>query len=125
MKTLFFIPFLFMCSMVIGQSSKQIIGTPYRLSNIKVAQYDFPEKMSWYDAEKACADLGDGWRLPTKYELDFMYDNRRKIGGFGDYLYWSSTEKDAGDAWRQNFINGAQFYSDKDDFYVVRAVRSL
>ena len=114
-----------MCCMVIGQSSKQIIGTPYRLSNIKVAQYDFPEKMSWYDAEKACADLGDGWRLPTKYELDFMYDNRRKIGGFGDYLYWSSTEKDASDAWRQNFINGAQFYSDKDDFYVVRAVQSF
>ena len=23
-------------------------------------------KMTWYEAKKACADLGGGWRLPTK-----------------------------------------------------------
>ena len=38
--------------------------------------------MNWEDAKKACADLGDGWRLPTKDELNILYENKAKIGGF-------------------------------------------
>ena len=55
MKTLLFIPFLFIYSMVIGQSTK-IIGTPIKIGSIEVAQFDFPEKdgfpkiMTWNEA---------------------------------------------------------------------------
>ena len=91
MKKLLIIPMLFMCSMVIGQS-KKIIGKPIKIKNLEVAQYDFPNRMNWNDAKKACTKLGKGWRLPTKNELNVMYKNKRKIGGFVRWLYWSSDE---------------------------------
>ena len=123
MKNLLFIPFLFVCSMVIGQSSK-IIGKPYKLTKFEVAQNDFP-MMNWDDAKKACANLGSGWRLPTKDELNLMYKNRKKIGGFANNYYWSSTEYLNRFAWRQNLSAGRQDYLDKYYGISVRAVRSL
>jgi len=110
--------------MVIGQSSK-IIGTPYRLTKIEVAQYDFPKQMHWNEAKKACANLGSGWRLPTKDELNLMYKNRKKIGGFEINRFWSSTESSSTNAWGQGFYNGAQNYYPKDYNASVRAVRAF
>ena len=120
---------LFVCSMVIGQSSK-IIGTPYRLSKIKVAQYDFPKQMDWYEAKKACANLGNGWRLPTKNELNLMYLNKDKIGGFAGNYYWSFTEFDFYCAWLQDFGNGNQGSGKMFNYFKttrknVRAVRAF
>ena len=59
----------------------------------KVADADFPEKMTWYEAVEACEALGNGWRLPTVAELRgmnvylhfFGKGNFRTDGG-----YWSS-----------------------------------
>ena len=124
MKTLLFIPFLFMCSMVIGQSSK-IIGNPIKIGKLKVAQYDFPTSMKWNDAKKACADLGSGWRLPTKDELSLLYENKDKIGGFADNFYWSSTEFGNANAWLQYFDDGYQNFNDKNLSGDVRAVRAF
>ena len=75
MKTLLFIPFLFMCSIVIGQTynSDSIIGKPIKIGKLEVAQNDFPKTMFWNDTVKACTDLGKGWRLPTKDELNLLY----------------------------------------------------
>jgi hypothetical protein len=123
MKTLFFIPFLFMCTMVIGQSS-EIIGTPTKIGNLEVAQNDFPNRMEWNNAVKACSELGNGWRLPTKNELNLMYGNRVKIGRFANNDYWSSTEEDSDNAWRQYFNGGSQaLLFKKRGFANVRAVR--
>ena len=124
MKTLLFIPFLFMCSMVIGQSSK-IIGTPIKIDSFEVAQNDFPKKMMWDEAKKACAGLGNGWRLPTKDELNLMYLNKDKIGGFAGNYYWSSTEYDNDGAWYQYFGNGLQANANKFNYGDVRAVRAF
>jgi len=131
MKTLLFIPFLFMCSVVIGQSSK-IIGKPIKIGKLMFAQYDFPheifsgpKEMTWDDAKKACADLGSGWRLPTKNELNLMYLNKDKIGGFSRSFYWSSTEIDNDYAWGQNFSKGLQSYGMKGYGAIVRAVRAF
>ena len=82
-------------------------------------------KMSWEDAKQACANLGDGWRLPTKEELNLIYINKDEIGGFADYPYWSSTEGNDSNAWRQDFDGGLQFYYSKGNFYGVRAVRAV
>mgnify|MGYP006195566053 CR=1 FL=1 len=41
--------------------------TPYNSTN------DFPNTMGWSDAKKACSNLGEGWRLPTKSELKFLF----------------------------------------------------
>ena len=125
MKKLLFIPFLFVCSMVIGQSSK-IIGTPIKIGNLEVAQNDFPKTMSWSAAVKACADLGGGWRLPTKDELNLMYLNEDKIGAVASNSYWSSTEDGNGNAWWLSFGFGFQGYGGKNDVdFFVRAVRAF
>ena len=106
--------------------SSSIIGRSITLDNLEVAENDFPKKMIWNDAVKACSDLGNGWRLPTKYELNFMYLNKDKIGGFADRNYWSSTEHLDYSAWWQYFYNGYQYYDYRKDYdATVRAVRSF
>ena len=80
--------------------------------------------MSWHKAIVACKKLGPGWRLPTKDELNMLYKNKEEIGGFSSIYYWSSTEVDFFNAWKQNFLNGNQNYSTKGNFYYVRAVRA-
>jgi len=60
-----------------------------KIGDLEVMTEDLGE-MSWEDAKKACADLGDGWRLPTRVELNLLYQNKESIGGFDNYEYWSS-----------------------------------
>ena len=105
--------------------SSSIIGKPIRIGSIEVAQFDFPERMSWDKAKKACADLGSGWRLISYNELNLLYINKDKIGGFANSSYWSSTERNGGFAWEQDFYSGHQDYSLKKNYGYVRAVRSF
>ena len=104
----------------------KIIGKPIRIGNIEVAQYDFPKTMSWYDADESCKGLGDGWRLPTKDELNFMYENKNEIGGFrsGDY-YWSSSMSDGDHGWIQLFRDGYQDELSLRFKEFVRAIRTF
>jgi hypothetical protein len=82
-------------------------------------------EMNWAKAKEACANLGDGWRLPTKDELNLIYENKNVVGGFANVYYWSSTENDHNDAWAQGFNGGYQSYYGKDYTAYVRAVRAL
>ena len=74
MKKLLIIPILFACFLSMGQASDSasIIGESIKLGNLVVAESSFPKQMNWTDAKKACAALGDGWRLPTKKEMEKM-----------------------------------------------------
>ena len=65
------------------------------------------------------------WFLPSRDELNKMYLNKVAIGGFADYIYWSSSEYDAGFAWCQRFSNGVQDYYPKGSTCRVRAVRAF
>jgi len=109
-----------------AQDAKEIIGKPIKISNLLVAQNDFREVMDCVDAIEACRSLGKGWRLQNKAELNILYKNSKKNGGFKDNNYWSSTFYGAYSAWAQNFDNGSQPYNHKiyNSFY-VRAVKSL
>jgi hypothetical protein len=83
--------------------------------------------MNWHEAVEVCKKLGKGWRLPTKDELNFLYENKEEIGGFGGFAnngYWSSTELDYFIAWRQNFFTGLQLSYIKLNTNSVRAVRA-
>jgi len=83
------------------------------------------EEMTWDQAKAACANLSNGWRLPTKDELNLIYENKDRVGGFANNYYWSSTEYNNNSAWKQNFDNGLQNYSGKSLTYDVRAVRAI
>ncbi len=81
-------------------------------------------------AAMLCADLEIGghtdWYLPSKDELDRIYDNKRTIGGFAEQRYWTSSEADVNNAWPQNFANGYQYHLyDKSYAIRVRAVRTF
>lgn len=80
--------------------------------------------MTWHEAVEFCKKLGKGWRLPTKDELNFLYENKEEIGGFAVNYYWSSTEDDVNGAWLQNFYSGSQVNLSKNINGYVRAVRA-
>ena len=78
-------------------------------------------------AAKICADLVaygyDDWYLPSKDELNALYQNKDEIKGFSDTYYWSSTEYNETDAWGQDFTNGSQVSYAKYPTSRVRCVR--
>ena len=102
-----------------------IIGKPIKIGNLEIAQYDFPDRMNWEDAKIFCTNLGKGWRLPTKEELNILYQNQVTIGGFANFHYWSSTEIDYDDVWFQSFISGDQNNYGMGSALYARAVRSF
>ena len=74
------------------------------------------------------------WYLPSKEELDLMYQNKATIdatagvnggSGFASAYYWSSTEYNFGNAWIRNFGNGYQNGLAKSSTIYVRAVRAF
>ncbi len=82
------------------------IENPMTGESILIAKSDFSNTMSWAEANKACEDLGNGWRLPTKIELNEMKKNKDVIGGFGEVsYYWSSTQTGNGHFERIQFVS--------------------
>lgn len=89
-----------------------------------------------YPAFKWCADLGEGWYLPSKEELLIIYKNKEKLNSIltdkllDDY-YWSSTEYDKQyggyfTAWLVDMDNGDTNYGMKHgSYYYVRAVSAF
>ncbi len=134
MKKLLFLTLLLIASFSFAQNAKQIIGKTVKIGNLLVAQYNFPEFMNWNDAKKACARLGASWRLPTKDELNLLYENKSQIGHLGYWRFWSSTESRTETngilAFEQDFSEGSkysghQYHDEKSAKYSVRAVRDF
>ena len=67
------------------------------------------------------------WYLPSKDELDLMYQNLHlnQLGGFSNNYYWSSSESDSNNAWRKNFTDSLNSVWPKDNDAKVRAIRSF
>lgn len=95
----------------------------------EVAIADAPTLMTWDEAIKYAADLPheEGslpWRLPTKDELNLMYENREAIGGFDlTGWYWSSSPVNYNFAWVQRFSDGLQCNHFRVYVNSVRVVR--
>ncbi len=87
-------------------------------------------------AARVCADYsvslggityGD-WYLPSKYELNLLYQNRDKVPNLASAVYWSSTEFNQIVAWYIDFSNGNVDFNDFNKSaanYYVRAIRSF
>jgi hypothetical protein len=90
-------------------------------------------KYNWTDAKTACDELVlngyTDWRLPSKEELEYIYNNVYKLGlkaGFFAAFYWSSSEYSNTNAWDFSFRNGNAYVStSKAATTQVRAVRAF
>ena len=71
----------------------------------------------------------DDWFLPSKDELNLMYNNlwKKGLGGFALAGYWSSSEGSSltNLAWLPYFSNGDQYNTNRDYEYRVRPVRAF
>jgi Protein of unknown function (DUF1566) len=65
------------------------------------------------------------WYLPSKAELNLLFQQRAVVGGFASNYYWSSTENGFSSTWGQDFSNGDQGISIKNNLFSVRAIRSF
>ncbi|MBR6080166.1 MAG: DUF1566 domain-containing protein [Treponema sp.] len=80
------------------------------------------------NAKTLCRNYRGGgysdWYLPTKDELNNIYQNLRRTGKIvtNDW-YWSSSPYYYGGAWEQRFSDGLQNTYDKGETNYVRAVR--
>ncbi|HPS57881.1 MAG TPA: DUF1566 domain-containing protein [Spirochaetota bacterium] len=72
------------------------------------------------------SDEEGDWYLPSKNELNEMYNNKDTIGNFEeDKYYWSSSEYAPGGAWAQHFGTGTQPGRFKTEINRVRAIRAF
>lgn len=87
-----------------SEKSNSIIGKKIIIGKLQIADQEFSYKMTYENAVIECGKLGKGWRIPTKEELNIMYKNRLKTGGFNmddDGMqvvkgYWTSTKEAGG-----------------------------
>ena len=98
---------------------------------------DAPMTMTWSDAMNYASRLDahghQDWRLPTKAELNVLWENRDKGGLKGTFSetgsvpagwYWSSTENhEYSHAWDQRFSDGFQSWDYKFFDSSLRCVR--
>jgi hypothetical protein len=97
---------------------------------------DAPLTYTFNQAQKYAARLNkenahdhDDWRVPTKNELDVLFNNRAAIGGFdisgsdSAGWYWSSSRYGYYGAWAQRFSDGLQYDGFKYDASSLRCVR--
>lgn len=102
-----------------------IIGVTVKVGQLEVAHNDFPGSWSLAVATRACAKLGEGWRLPTKTEMDLIYSSRRTIGGFTTEYYWYNDDQVKDSFGFLNFTDGETGYVDEKGTGRVRAVRTI
>ena len=85
----------------------------------------------WNGAKSAASSYRGGgmsdWHLPSKDELNLIYENLQKAGVIngGASWYWSSSQYDGKYAWLQNFDDGRQAYFIKYNAISVCAVRAF
>ncbi len=106
----------------------ELIRSTIRIGELEIMTKDLGY-LSFNEAYKICQDLGNGWRLPTKEELNLLYENKGMISGFKSHysaFYISSTDyKDlSGFVWIKGFERGESGCFTKDDVRYVRLVRT-
>lgn len=79
-------------------------------------------------AARICSDLVlggfDDWSLPSRDELQKLYNNRATIGGFASAGgYWCSSDAYPGQAWHMQFFTGDASFANKYYTYPFRPIR--
>lgn len=106
-----------------GAANTEAIVAAYGRREPDSNRFDYPARL--------CYRLTDGgyddWFLPSRDELELMYENLHDegVGGFSSYSYWSSSESTPDSAWAQYFGDGTQNTNLKYNARRVRAIRAF
>jgi hypothetical protein len=77
-------------------------------------------------AAKMCMDYRGGgfndWFLPAQDQLDTLFFYRKKIGGFSERIYWTSTGN-GDNVWVQDFKGGEKGVDFPTNRHSVRSIR--
>jgi len=82
-------------------------------------------------AARNCGNYRGGgfsdWFLPSKDQLNILFNQKTVVKNFTNQIYWSSTEYNLGSAWVQDFETGEQHLDNISDRANVhtRAIRAF
>ena len=104
-------------------------------TNAMIAKYDTNMSHWWKLIKEKRDNTGLKWFMPSKDELDMVYDNRTVITGQGGDafktgtfdIYWSSSENSdtSVSVWGQYFSNGSQARVGKSNSRPCRLLRRI
>lgn len=82
-----------------------------QIENFEVYDKDLPMALDYDNAVETCKQLGDGWCLPTLYQINLIYLNKKRIPNLTKKCYWSSSPSGDGFGggtkyWCVDFKNG-------------------
>jgi len=80
-------------------------------------------ELNWYEALAWCYNEGDGWRLPTRLELIWAYEDN--VDGFDTSTYWTGTESSTTFAFFVSFLDGVSAKKFKEESLFVCCVRTI
>lgn len=97
-----------------------VIGTGKDNTDELISQNNDDSDTLWYYVNQHRTNTGKQWHVPSKDELNILYDNNTQIGNFtttgNAFSYWgylSSSEYSSYRAWYQDFSSGNQSNSAK------------
>ena len=102
-----------------------VIGTGKDNTDYLIGRYN-SDTYLWYYVNQHRTNTSKDWCVPSKDELNVLYENLTQIGNFSTSTpyYWSSSEYSSSNAWRQYFSDGAQNGTLKNSTnYRVRCIR--
>ncbi|MCL2412189.1 MAG: DUF1566 domain-containing protein, partial [Treponema sp.] len=73
----------------------------------------------------AARGFGADWFLPSRNELNALFQNRAAVGNLGTGWFWSSSQGNTTNAWLQSFASGSRLDFNKHSNDAVRAVRAF
>jgi len=97
----------------------------FKNQSLEVMKEDEKGSYTYDQAKIKCDSYRNGWRLPTKDELNFLYKNKERIGGFKRDFYMSSEYVGEWNCWCQSFANGKQFGYSRSNTAKLRCVRTV
>ena len=108
-----------------SEANPTAIGTGKANTDYLIGRYN-SDAYLWYYVNQHRTKTGKSWFVPSKDELNILYENLIQIGNFSTSMYtyyWSSSEFSSSGAWRQEFSSGDQGAIDKRNLnFRVRCV---
>lgn len=109
------------------------VGTGLNNTNQLISKNLQPDTSGWWvvwdKVEEFRQSHSDKWFVPSKDELNLVYENRNSLNSLSlntRYYYWSSSERSSYFTWIQSFNTGKQTDNSKNSYYYrARLCRQL